>query len=102
MPDCCFREPFGAELGQAQASQDLQPGGRTDMNEKSELLLIETMDLINRAKGMIELLYAEERHEAWTLPLETAVNHLADAHGQLKALIVDDPKSVNDPSATAS
>ena len=49
------------------------------------------MDLISRAKCIIDLLYAEERRgEAWTLPLETAVKHLADAHKQLEALSVSE------------
>ena len=31
------------------------------MNDKNDLLLTEAMDLISRAKSMIDLLYAEER-----------------------------------------
>jgi hypothetical protein len=70
-----------------------------DMNDKNDLLLTEAMDLISRAKGMIVLLHAEERRgEAWTLPLEAAIEHLADAHKQLEELSVNDPK----PHATAS
>ena len=69
------------------------------MNDKNDLLLTEAMDLISRAKSMIVLLHADERGgEAWTLPLETAVEHLADAHKQLEALSVNDSK----PRATAS
>jgi hypothetical protein len=61
------------------------------MNDKADLLLTEAMDLISRAKSMIVLLHAEERRgEAWTLSLETAVKHLADAHKQLEAMIVHD------------
>jgi hypothetical protein len=79
--------------------------GKTNaMNDKHELLLTEAMDLINRAKSMIDLLPAEERRgEAWTLPLETAVKHLADARMELDALSVDDPKlspQADDPPAT--
>jgi hypothetical protein len=67
------------------------------MNEKNDLLLTEAMDLISRAKGMIDLLRAApERGEAWTLPLESAVERLSDAHKQLEAL--NDPK----PGAAAS
>ena len=63
------------------------------MNDKNDLMLNEAMDLISRAKSMIDLLRAEERRrEAWILPLETAVKHLADAHKQLEALS-DNPKS---------
>ena len=69
------------------------------MNDKADLLLTEAMDLVSRAKSMIVLLHAEERRgEAWTLPLKTAVEHLADAHKQLEELSVNDPK----PRATAS
>jgi len=69
------------------------------MNDKHDLLLTEAMDYISRAKSMIDLLHAEERRgEAWTLPLETAVKHLADAHKQREALSANDPKS----RATAS
>ena len=58
------------------------------MNEKNDLLLIEAMDL-TRASGMIDLLRAEERREeAWTVPLETAAERLADAHKRLEALSV--------------
>jgi len=57
------------------------------------------MDLISRAEGMVALLYTDERRrEAWTSPLKTAVEHLADAHKQLEALSVNDSK----PRATAS
>jgi|HubBroStandDraft_6_1064221.scaffolds.fasta_scaffold1504703_1 hypothetical protein len=63
------------------------------MNDKNDLMLTEAVDLISRAKSMIDLLRAEERRrEAWILPLETAVKHLADAHKQLEALRVNDPK----------
>jgi hypothetical protein len=69
------------------------------MNDKNDLLLTEAMDLISRAEGMVALLYTDERRgEAWTLPLKTAVEHLADAHKQLEELSVNDPK----PHATAS
>ena len=69
------------------------------MNDKNDLLLTEAMDLISRAEGMVALLYTDERRrEAWTSPLKTAVEHLADAHNQLEALSVNDPK----PRATAS
>jgi hypothetical protein len=68
-------------------------GKNNDMNDKNDLLLAESMDLISRAKSMIDVLHAEERRgEAWTLPLETAVKHLADAHKQLETLSVNDPK----------
>ena len=70
-----------------------------DMNDKNDLLLIEAMDLITRASGMIDLLRAEDRREeAWTLPLETAAEHLSDAHKQLEALSVNAPR----PHATAA
>ena len=69
------------------------------MNDKNDLLLTEAMDLISRAEGMVALLYTDERRgEAWTLPLKTAIEHLADAHKQLDELSVTDPK----PHATAS
>jgi hypothetical protein len=68
------------------------------MNDKNDLMLTEAKDL-SRAEGMVALLYTDERPgEAWTLPLKTAVQHLADAHKQLEALSVNDPK----PRATAS
>ena len=55
------------------------------MNDKNDLLLTEAMDLISRAEGMVALLYTDERRgEAWTLPLKTAIEHLADAHKQLE------------------
>jgi hypothetical protein len=61
-----------------------------DVNDKNDLLLIEAMDLITRASGMIDLLRAEDRREeAWTLPLETAAEHLSDAHKQLEARSVN-------------
>jgi hypothetical protein len=64
-----------------------------DMNDKNELLLTEAIDFISRAKGMIELLSAEERRkEASTLPLETAAKHLSDARKQLETLSVNAPK----------
>jgi hypothetical protein len=51
-----------------------------DMNDKNDLLLIEAMDLITRAGGMIDLIRAEERREeAWTVQLETAAERLSDA-----------------------
>ena len=57
------------------------------MNDKNDLLLTEAMDLISRAKSMIDLLRAEEqRSREWTCPLETARRQLADAHEQLDAL----------------
>lgn len=69
------------------------------MNDKADLLLTEAIDLISRAKSMIVLLHAEERGgEAWTLSLETAVKHLADAHKELEAVSGNDPK----PGAMAS
>ena len=69
------------------------------MNDKNDLLLTEAMDLISRAKCMIDLIRAEQQGgETWTLPLETAVRHLSDAHQQIEALIVNDPK----PRAPAS
>ena len=69
------------------------------MNDKNDLLLTEAMDLVSRAEGMVALLYADERRgEAWTLPLKTAVEHLADAHKQLEELSVNAPK----PHATAA
>ena len=47
------------------------------MNDKHDLLLTEAMDLISRAKDLIDLLHAEERRgEAWTLQLETLSNTL--------------------------
>ena len=64
------------------------------MNDKNDLLLIEAMDLITRASGMIDLLRTEDRREeAWTLPLETAAERLSDAHKQLEALSVNAPKA---------
>ena len=70
-----------------------------DMNEKNDLLLIEAMDLITRASGMIDLLRTEDGREgAWTLPLKTAAEHLSDAHKQLEALSVNAPR----PHATAA
>ena len=69
------------------------------MNDKIDLLLTEAMDLISRAKNMIALLRTDEqRGEAWALPLETAVKHLADAHKQLEALTVNDPKLAPQPT----
>jgi hypothetical protein len=69
------------------------------MNDKNDLLLSEAIDLISRAEGMVALLYTDGRRgEAWTLPLKTAVQHLADAHKELEALSVNDPK----PRATSS
>ena len=69
------------------------------MNDKNDLLLTEAMDLISRAKCMIDLIRAEEQGgEGWTLPLGTAVRHLSHAHQQIEALIVNDSK----PRAPAS
>jgi hypothetical protein len=69
------------------------------MNDKNDLPLIEAMDLIIRASGMIDLLRAEDRREeAWRLPLETAAERLSDAHKQLEALSVNAPR----PPATAA
>jgi hypothetical protein len=60
------------------------------MNDKNDLLLTEAMDLISRAEGMVALLYTDERRgEEWTLPLKTAVEHLAAAHKQLDVLSVN-------------
>ena len=64
------------------------------MNDKNDLLRSEAMDLISRAKSMIELLCAEERRrEAWTLPLVTAVERLSDAHKQLEGLNINNPEA---------
>ena len=69
------------------------------MNDKNDLLLIEAMDLITRASGMIDLIRAEERREeAWTVQLETAAERLSDAHKRLEALSVNAPK----PHATSA
>jgi hypothetical protein len=61
-------------VGRLARSRAPQRTERTnDMNDKNDLLLIEAMDLITRASGMIDLLRTEERlEEAWTVPLETA------------------------------
>ena len=43
---------------------------------------------------MIVLLHAEERRgEAWTLSLQTAVEHLSDAHKQVEALNINNLKA---------
>ena len=45
------------------------------MNDKHDLLLTEAIDLIGRAKDLIDLLRAEERRrEAWALQLNTLSN----------------------------
>ena len=63
------------------------------MNDKPELLRTEAIDLISRAKDLIDVLRAEERRgEA----LETAANHLADARNELEALSAPE---VHPPSA---
>ena len=53
------------------------------MNDKPELLRTEAIDLIVRAKDLVDVLRAEQRRgEA----LETAANHLAEARNALEAL----------------
>jgi hypothetical protein len=52
------------------------------MNDKPELLRTEAIDLISRAKDLIDVLRAEERRGEG---LETAANHLADARNELEA-----------------
>jgi hypothetical protein len=62
------------------------------MNDKNDLLVIEAMDLVGRAKGLVALAYAERPGEAWTLPLEVALKHLSGARKQLEVLSVSDRK----------
>ncbi len=67
------------------------------MNDKHDLLLTEAIDLISRAKDLIDLLHAEERRgEARTLPLNTAVKHLADARQGLEALSMPEARAAAD------
>ena len=68
------------------------------MNDKNSLLVSEAMALISGAEGLVGLAYAERPGEAWLLPLEAALKHLSDAHKQLEALSVNDPK----PRTTAA
>ena len=64
------------------------------MNDKADLLRAEALDLISRAKSMIVLLHAEERRgEAWTLSVETAVEHLSEAHKQVEVLNINNPEA---------